>query len=375
MFLRISSLILLCLILRTDDLRSQLSAGVIEITGRIIERGLEGDLPTEDLRLYVMDYGEVDIDQNGRFEFIVDKDIDIKVEIIPTDFKIMRPLDGLLEGEASSYRIDIYIIHASQDSLLRQQVSVLDEEIKSLKEAKLLTDRQIQQLDQTILDTVFHFQKQQRWFNNRIHKLQSSLEKSAAENAGLQDTIAAYSNQLQNLHDSVTLLIGRLAEALEEQYLRQKEHYDQFSQLLLKYQTRVKDLRDQLPQLEYCFKRPEALTQFNTLCMEYGEARNALNDHHEEHLAGIKHYWENEEAFHKAQQVVNTILTDIHDALILPGVNQQIMPHLKDYASRGIRKVKVVKKAGEDIHRNLDPYIVKMDTELEDLFTQLQTEL
>jgi hypothetical protein len=180
---------------------------------------------------------------------------------------------------------------------------------------------------------------------------------------------------MQNLNDSVTLLIGQLAEALEEKYLRQKAHYDDFSQLLLQYETQLKDLRDQLPQLEYCFKRPEALISFNNICNSYGEARNALFDKHIEHLAGIKHHWPNEEAYNKAEALCHTIFSTIHDDLILTGVNQKINPHLKNYATKGIRKVKDVKRAGLDLKNQLDPIIESLDQDMDKLFTELLKDL
>ncbi len=369
------SLVFYLLFISINVAYSQQPSGVIEVTGRIIERGISEEDITDDKQLYVVNYGPVPLQNGGLFEFKAPRDLDIKVEILPSEFKIMRPLDGLLKGETSSYQIDIYIIHGTEDSVLKNQIASLDEEIRLLQSAKSLSDHQIQKLDKTILDTVFHFQEKQKWFGREIKNLNLALEKSAAENQSLKDTLRLYQQQMKNLSDSVKVLIGQLAEALEEKYLRQKAHYDDFSQLLLQYETQLKDLRDQLPQLEYCFKRPEALKRFNDICISYGKARNALFDKHKEHLAGIKHHWPNLHTYNKAEALCHRIFSTIHDDLILPGVNQNINPHLKNYATKGIRKVKDVKRAGLDLKNELDPNIQSLDQEMDELFAELLKDL
>ena len=369
------SLLLFVLLSCTNLIQAQQPSGVIEVSGRIIDKGLSDMSSNVDMELYIVDYGSVKLTNNGTFAFKAPKGLDIKIEVIPSEFQIMRPLDGLLAGESNSYFIEIFIIHGTQDSLLKNQINSLDEKVRLLEEKDQLSARQISKLDRQILDTVVFFQTIQNSYNSKISNLNARIKKSERQNDVLQDSLITYRNDLNSLKDTVNSLIARLSTALEEKYLRQKAHYDEFTKLLLQYQTGLKDLRDWLPQLENCYKRKEALSQFNQVCVNYGNARNALFDNHENHLTGIKRYWKNENCYIEGDKICQTIFQNIHSDLMIEGVNKEVMPWLKEYATKGTRKVKNVKKAGFEIHEKLAPLIEQIDQDYNNFFDLLSKEL
>lgn len=352
---------------------SQQPSGVIEVSGRIIQKGnlLQSH---DDLELYVVDYGSVEIENNGVFNFKAPKGLDLRIEIIPSEYKVMRPLDGFLQGETKSYQIEIIILHATQDSLLKSQIAELDTQVKRLQEENQLSTTQIEKLDQQILDTVLYFEGIQSRFQQKIRQLESRLDEATGLNQALTDSLKLYRSQMTTLNDSIIVLIDQLAMALEEQYLRMKGHYDRFSQLVLDYQTKLKDLNDFLPQIENCYRHAGALNQFNELGKAYSQSRDALYAEHEEHLQGIRHYWE-PESYDQAQMLCQYIFNDIHDALVLQELNANILPHLKAYATKGTRKVKETRKAGEQLHEALNPKIEALEEHMEITFTLLSKAL
>ena len=336
--------VIICL-LYCNGLFGQQPSGVIEISGQIIHKGNTTESPL-DLELYIKDYGAVDIDHQGEFEFKAPQGLDLHIEIIPSEFRVLRPLDGFLKGEAQSYRIEIIILHGTQDSLLKQQISELDEEVRRLQNQNELGENQIARLDQIILDTVFYYQKIKNRYKQRVNRLNQSLNQSVEKNEALKDSLISYQNIVNDLNDSISILVNRLTIALEERYLRQKQHFDHFTNLLLDYQTRLKDVYDFLPGIEDCFRHSGALNQFNELGKRYGQARNALYENHSKHIEGIQRYWSNGSCYLEAESICNYIFEDIHDQIFLQGINQEIIPNLKEYATRGIRKVKDTRKAG-----------------------------
>ncbi len=354
---------------------AQQPAGVVEVSGRVLNKSTAGNTSLDNINLFVVDYGTIPLQEGGYFQFKAPKGLDLKIEVIPTSFRILRPLDGVLDGQINDFRIEIYVMTGSQDSVFKQQVAALDKQVKQLEADNLLTRNQIQKLDKTLLDTILFFQRQRVRANRKIQKLQSELNNQIAQNAALSDSLTNYRAQLRYLQDSIGQLVIQLADALEEKYLRQKSHYDDLSSLILNYLTALKDVRDWLPKMSFYFSNRQAQQHIVNALNQYGDSRNKLFENHQNHLLGIQRYWENPQAFNNSKRVLDFIFEDIHDQHMIAGFNVDIMPHLQKFADSGTRKSGPVKKASNRLKSNLDPLIQQLESEVDTLFELLSKEI
>lgn len=355
---------------------SQQPGGVLEVSGRVIEKNaLNGTNGLAGIEIYVRNYGSFKTVDGGHFTFKIPRNLEPKIEIIPSSYKVLRPLDGKLPVDPLKYTIEIYVVSGSLDSLTAFQLRQLDDEIAKLNKENKLTKSQIAKMDRQLLDTVLFFRNKQQGLQKQVSSLDQQLKQAAAKNQKLSDSLRWYSSQLTTLQDSLTLLMNQLTIALEKKYLQQKETFDRFSAELLDYVSKLKDLHNWMSHVSDGFKNNGALVEFNKVCLSYSKARDALYNNHQSHLAAIKHYWENPAVDADAQQVFEVIFKEIHDPIVLGIINPEIIKPYQDYAMKGVRQVKTVSKGGEKAGAQLKPLANNLQAKTDVLLDALKNNM
>lgn len=357
-------------------MQAQQPGGVLEVSGRVIEKTTaNGTQGLSGVEIYVRNYGSFKTVDGGQFTFKIPRNLEPKIEIIPSSYKVLRPLDGKLPVDPLKYTIEIYVISGNLDSLTSFQLRQLDEEIAKLNKENKLTKSQIARMDRALLDTVMFFRNKQQNLNKQVNALDAQLKQAANKNQRLSDSLQWYSLQLKGLQDSMSLLMNELTIALEKKYLQQKETFDLFSAELLTYLTKLKDLKDWMPHVKDGFKSNGALVQFNKVATEYSQARDILFSHHQDRLAAISHYWENPTLDGEAKKVFDMIFKDIHDPIVLGIIQPEIIRPYQEFALKGVRQANTVEKGGKKAEEKLKPLANNLQSITDSLLDALKNNM
>ncbi len=360
---------LLLLVLAPASGMTQHPPGIIDIEGRVIEQ-IEGrEVGVGGIRLFIANYGDyLYTDPTGAFAASIPADGQpFQIEIHHPRYNILTPPGGRLqlsEFTTSTFKIELKILvrGAGRNEALEEEIHQLNARMERLQQQKRLSAHQIAKLQQQMLDTILHFQGERR-------KLENRLAKAETRNRELGDSVETRDKIIAAQRDSIETLIDRLYVALEEQYLRQQEIYEDLSGLLKSYRSRAADLNDWLPRLKSYFRDPTAAQDYVRTIEAYNDIYNALQSGHEGLLTGIAHYWKHPAAVTEARQTCLYALEEVHRSVILP-YNQTLLPYFEDRPP----KVNRAQKEADAFHTQLNPLIERLEEKIDATLQLLRNE-
>jgi hypothetical protein len=146
--------------------------------------------------------------------------------------------------------------------------------------------------------------------------------------AGLQNKVSQQSKEIVQLRDSISIILKKYYQALDEKFVKQQEAFKSISEKLNMYTSRAADLRDWMPNIKLCFERGDAAQQYAGLLKDYNEVRDRINAEHESDLTAVKHYWSNPETAAQLQETYDYLLDQVHDDTYLLWI-RKINDHFK----------------------------------------------
>ena len=366
--------LLLAYMTTASFLAGQLPSMIVEIHGKVAEVGTED--PVISLPLNIDNYGRLTTDLHGLFQVPVPYSSGtIRIDIEHPGYEILNPPDGtkLLSQEVepnSVVNINIWVLGAERNDRLMAKIEESERLIQRLKKKDELTQRQIEQLNETLLDTIDHYEVQTTKFERKIKSVEKELASSRVKNEVQSREIATLSQQLQKLQEDNEDLLARLTDALEEKYFRQKGYYDDVTRVLNTYHSRLKDLRDQLAQIEYVFKSKGAQAEFVQSIKSYSTIYEELNGTWSDHANAVSHYWESQELKDRYLDVKEMMLADIHQEEVLP-LNTSVITPIRNASTGRSHKPKKTKKAASEalaeINQKIDTLEPMLDSFLKSL--------
>ncbi len=351
----------------------QLPAALVLLRGKVMEHTDSAYHQVGHCQLFINSYGNCQTKLDGSFEIKVPhENQNLKVEVRQPGYTVVHPRDGtiLLEGLPSrDTTIDLNILILREDELNQwQEFEQVKEKLAQLEQESQLTQRQLNRINEALVDTILHFQERKYAQEKQIASLESGLQSSEEER---ERAASVYMENLESMDDSIQNLMVELFDALEERYLLQKEYYDQISGDLATYISRTKDIRDQLKSLEMVFQSVEGSGDFRQLIIDYNEIYEKLNEDQEGDLEAIDHYWENDAITREAEELFEFILDDIHRKTIFNPLNDEIIPLIQEAAVGRRPKSKKAARSAAETAAELDTLLEKLDKKMNLFISQL----
>ncbi|MEP7323000.1 MAG: hypothetical protein ABI761_13840, partial [Saprospiraceae bacterium] len=287
--------------------------------------------------------------QDGSFKLFAPQGLDfVTITIKGTQDNVLSPYEGKVSLPPMYQPIEIRLCNENNSKLLAK-VKDLNSRIKSLQKNQKLSDRQVELLHKTMLDTIEHYQA-------KVDEIAGKLTATEKENNVLKTRIS----ELEKINID---LENKLFVALGEKYTEQQKQYSSITALLNTYSSRIKDLHLAIPgdALACASNTPKACDRFYNTIEKYNQARNAINENKDNQLEAVTHYWSNPEVAIQLQKTYSYILDKIHEPLLFDKMNTAIITPLKD-RSQGKSKLKAVKNqissGGTSLANELKPMIV-----------------
>ena len=145
--------------------------------------------------------------------------------------------------------------------------------------------------------------------------------------------------------------------------MKQKRSFDDVSETLITYLSRLKDLRDQLNHIDYVFKSKEAMSEFISSLKSYSAIYEEFNGNWNNHSNDIVHYWNSTQTQDEYLKVKKIILDDIHRQLILP-LNDSVIVPIRNAAVGKSHKPRKIKKETSKALIEIDEKIDILDSAL-----------
>ena len=334
-------------LIATWSLSGQQPSMIIEIHGQVAEVGTQD--PVASLPLHIEHFGKLATDDFGSFNVPVPYASGIvKINIEHPGYEILNPPEGakVLSQEIepnSVVNIHIWVLGAERNEALVQQVKEAEKLVAQLEKKNELSQLQIQDINQRLLDTINAFEIEKKAFTSNINQLQQKFDNIESANNDLKSEIRMLNNDLLELRKENEGLLIRLAEALEERYLKQNSYFKNITNSLNTYVSRLKDFRDHLNRVDFVFKNRGAMNEFNKSLSNYNVIYEELNGAQDEFSEAVGHYWESTELAGEFDELVQFILSDIHQKEVL-SLNDSVLLSIQKASSGGARKPKKTKK-------------------------------
>ncbi len=369
-------LVLLLIAMVYSPVLSQGHPGMIVVlSGQVLE--MEAQEPIPQFPLHIDQVRPFTTDNHGFFKVPVPYASGVvRVQLRHPRYEILSPPEGskILSASLkpnSTVNLEIWVLGADASDELKNQLFEAREEIARLKKNNEITGRQVEHLNRTLLDSIRVFHHERKRFRTAVDSLENQLSEKVQREQQLTGQLSMLKEQIATLEASNRSLITRLASALEERYLRQKILHDEITQSLLNYESRLKDLRDQLKKVGFVFRSSQAGKYFAETIENYSESRNEINNTRETHSEAIQHYWEIPSLQEAYNRLVQLILRDIHDEEILP-LNDSVLLSIQE-ASVGKRvKVKKTEKTANETVERLDVKIELLEDQMKQFLNHLK---
>ena len=335
-----------------NDIFAQQPAMIVEIKGKVYEPVGAQYSAVENLPLFLEHFGDMATDPTGSFAAKIPYTSDkIIIEVKHPSYEILNPPEGSLYLQKhipanSTVNIQIIVLGSESDETFKKQLKEVQSQVSRLKKQKAYSDRQLQDMNQKLLDTVYAFQVQRNQMVRQMEHLKMDMANRTEETEVLNDSIHVYQERIQHMLESNNKLMDELAAALQKRYLEQKEHFDQISGSLHTYVSRLKDVRDYLERIEYVFRNYQASAHFGESISRYGESYELINEKQANFETAISHFWESPETTSSFRKLILHILSDIHKTEILP-LNNTVLKYMADQASGKRPKIGKAKKEAQ----------------------------
>ena len=342
----------------------------VDVEGRLVEQTGEVTKGIANAEIWVSDKKH-GTDTDGHFAFkVLLSDEEIKLDIRPVGYKILKPLGGVLQVDPNTtvLRIEIFVISESADSRLLEKANDLEKRLATSEKEKNLSRRQLHKINQALIDTLAHFDREQGIQLQQIEDIKSELETATVQNEDLKLELEEKEAQIESLNEQVDLLTDQLYEALEEKFLRQQEYYNNISADLNNFLIRSKDAYDLLPKIKYYFpmnyiREREEIYQNKTKL--YSDSFTKLNDQRDDYLKAVERYWENPEIDQQLTETFDFILDQFHKMHFKPSFDN-LEAHL--YRNKKKKAAKTGAAAADD----LKPKIEQLETSIQQAIATLE---
>jgi hypothetical protein len=319
---------LICLfVILPEYCKAQLPSSVIEIQGRVLQHGTQHTTPLSNIEVWVNNKAYIS-DKSGNFSLKIPfSEERIKLNIQPNGYRILKPFKGeiLLDPAVTVFQLEIFVIQQNADEALVKTVSSLESKLAQSQRNYHFNQRQLNRINEILLDTLVFFDKQQQAFIEEIEDLHAELELSRASVNELEQRLHAVESKLAASQQQVDLLSTQLYTALEEKYLRQQDAFDQISTALNDYLLRLKDINDVMISLNDYFPvnySPSGSASYNAAVEAYNEVFSLLNGKKDDFLLSVDHYWESRNISEELATTFNFLFDDIHQTKLLPALTE-----------------------------------------------------
>lgn len=300
--------------------------------------------------------------QDGSFKlFVPSGQGQVTITIKGSNSKMLSPYEGKVNMPPLYEPIPIRLCNEKNQKLL-EKVEALNVKVKSLQKTQKLNARQIEQIHQTMLDTISYYQ-------TVVEKTSIQLDLAKTANLDLLEKIAQLEKTNADLENKLFLALG-------EKYTAQQKYFELITTSLNNYISRLKDLHNILPyDAVACMgNTPQACNRFYAAIEKYNQARNNINDNKDQYVQATQHHWSNQLVANELEEVNNYILNILHQPLLFEKMNTTIINPIKD-RSQGNTSLKVAKKeistASKALAAELEPMIKTLDQKKNKLYNYL----
>lgn len=310
----------------------------VDIRLKVIEKIADQSRPLANAKLAIKDWGEAFTDDQGRynFKYTVSKNGDpgLSIALLSGDHKLLKPLDGAIEVDTSREEVSIELLvvnMAEESEAFKKRVADLETRIARLQARNALTQKQLNEVNNRLLDTILYFEAVREKLANQIVEYKNETEEQQREMDAQRARIADLENQ-------VSRLTGDLEAALEERYLRQNQYFKDISSNLFAYLRKAKDIRDHLPYINTYFSSAGGYANLGRDIQGYNEQWETFDNRRLDYLEGVEHYWENRSVSKEVENLFDFLGKSIHQDQMLPAMNE-IIAELHEQKPKKAQKI------------------------------------
>ncbi len=339
----------------------------VDVHLKIVEKVADKNTPLANTKLNISDYGEVLTNAEGQYTFpyAIRKNVDpqISIGLFSEEHKMLKPLDGsiALDTTREEIFIELLVVNMAEESeAFKKRIGDLESRISRLKSKNELTQRQLNAINNQLLDTIMHFENIKRGLEQEIEDYENLTEEQRRE-------ISAQNDKILRLEDEVNRLTVDLEEAMEERYLRKNTYFKNISGNLLAYLRKAKDLRDHLPFIKTYFS-VRNFENYKKDINGYNEQYELLENNQLDYMEGVKHYWGNRSITRNMEDLLEFLTKGIH-------YNQIYKTTAEVMAEVGKQKPQKAQKLATSAHQDLTINLRTLEKDINRILTDLRRNL
>lgn len=340
----------------------------INVNLKVLEKSSTHTQPLPNAELNISDQGKVQTDQNGRFNFVyaVRQNVvpKLSVSLNSSKYKTLKPLDASIELDPSREEVAIEFLVVNMDGQseeFKKRIIDLEGRVGKLKAKNELTQRQLNALNERLVDTIMYFENIRQELQSKIVSFENLTEAQKIE-------IEDQKNRVAELQEQVDVLTQDLEAALEERYLRQNQYFKDISSNVMAYLRKAKDLQDHLPYINTYFSSPGGYQNFDSDIKKYNQIWEQFDNNRQSYLEGVERYWENPTLSKKVEQVFDYMAKGIHLEQILTvmnGINAELHS----------QKPRKAQKVADDSYENMNVNLRTLEKDLNRVMKELRESL
>ncbi len=310
-----------------QSLMAQIPDVIIDVEGQILVQNEEAREALAGVEIFVENKA-FKTDQEGKFNCKIPYSSDnLELDISPGEYRILKPLEGKLNlsPQITVLKLKMLVVSEGASPDLIKKAEELEQRLLQSEKEHNLTKQQLARMNEVLIDTLAHFDQQRKEYL-------SSIEQLTKENEEFAEQIKEYEEKLAYLENQVGELTEKLYVAMEDKFLRQQDYFNKISADVKEYLLRAKDVHDLLPRVRDYYTmnyNPKQEEPYRQTIKEYEKIFLQVNNHSQEYLEAIDHYWEMPQVSDKMEQLFETKINQIHSAGIKPAldrVNKSLTP-------------------------------------------------
>ena len=130
----------------------------------------------------------------------IDQATELKVEVTSSDYSMIHPLEGRIgvAKDKLEFFIELQVLSSEAEIHYIQQINSYQKSLKKLEIDNAATIEELNRLNQTMLDTINHFYRQQQESERVINSQIEQLKAAAEENQELNNQIVVLEKTIQS---------------------------------------------------------------------------------------------------------------------------------------------------------------------------------
>ena len=341
--------IMICAAVSTGAIQSQV-LDAIDVHLTLSEKVAQETRALPNATLEISEVGKVKTDATGNYSFTypVRNQVDpiISIALASEEHKMLKPVDGsiAIDPTREEMFIEFLVVNMESESPeFKRRIANLESRVAKLKQKNTLSIRQINALNNTLLDTILHYEANRKVLEKQLASFEE-LTDAQQEEIGLLKT------QISTLEDQVDQLTSDLEEALEAKYLRQNQYYKDITGHLLGYLRKAKDIRDHMPFIRSYFSSPAGYKNYDSDIRAYNTLWEDIDNTRMSHIEGVTRYWEDPMVSRQLEEVLEFLVKSIHQNQML-SVVRDINVELNKQKPKKAQKIASL--AHEDMTTNI----------------------